>query len=352
MTALLVASIMLLHRFSARYWRGYVLAAAAFFVGSAPWWGYNLQHDWAALGFLTTGFDSPVDAPSILETGVGFLFLGLPALYGLRAPWQPGIEPTIGVLMTGAVLLLLAVDRLGGRYGHARYKWQVPAARRVEAERWIWFVFGAFTLVFFASAFSDSTGRYLMPLWVPAAIGLALGLDRLRRVGWFLPAALTSVLLAAQTASVLRVAQTPGLHTQLIAELQTPAVFDQQVLDFLEQHGYTRGYAGYWTSYRLILRSDETVILATHLPYEDKVNGAISNRYPAYDAIVAAADRVVWITLNFPELDDAIAARMAEAGVRYRTQDFGPYRVYYDLSEHIAPADLGLNQWPPAPMPS
>jgi hypothetical protein len=51
---------------------------------------------------------------------------------------------------------------------------------------------------------------------------------------------------------------------------------------------------------------------------------------------------VVWITQNFPELDALIAARLAAVGITYQTRQIGRYRVYYDFSARIAPADVGL----------
>jgi hypothetical protein len=84
------------------------------------------------------------------------------------------------------------------------------------------------------------------------------------------------------------------------------------------------------------------VILDSSLPYDGRGTVGGDNRYPPYVAEVAAAARVVWITQNFPELDAMIAVRLAEIGITYQTLAIGRYRVYYDFSARIAPADVGL----------
>ncbi len=341
-----------------RHWRGVALAGAAFLVGSAPWWWYNLRHDWAALAFLTGGFEPGpgVEPISPAEALIGLLVLGLPALYGLRGPWEAGFTVTAGVILAGLVYLLLVTDLLAGGYARLRGKTHHRAQRgcdrrarqEMKSAGWVWLVFGVFTVVFALSSFSDATGRYLMPVWVPAAIGVALGLERLRRAGWAIPAVALGLLLAFQAGSVFRATTEPtGLTPQLVERLRTPAEYDAPLLDFLAEAGYAHGYAGYWASYRLAFRSGEAVIFDTALPYHEQGYNPENNRYPPYVAAVAAASRTSWITQNFPELDALIAARLAARGITYRVRDFGPYRVYFDFSARVDPRELGLDSQRP-----
>jgi hypothetical protein len=298
-TAILVTGLIGLRYFSLRQWRGYALAAAGFLIGSAPWWVYNLQHDWAALDFLIGGFQPApgVEPISPGEALIGLLVLGLPALYGLRYPWEAGFSLTVGIAAGALVYLVLATDgiarlthknphdqgaasqsdrlmrRHGGstsppgplsKYGEGETNGdQVPSPRvesyaqhtrdyrgevHGQARRWAWIVFGVFVSVFTLSSFSDATGRYLMPVWVPAAIGIALGLDRLRRAGRLVPALLLGGLLVMQASTVIRAAQTGvGLTPQLVERLRTPVADDTALIDFLRDTGYTRGYASYWS---------------------------------------------------------------------------------------------------------
>ncbi len=367
-------------------WRSYALCAAAFLVGSAPWWLYNLGHDWASLDFLLGGFGHApgADPVSRAAASVALIGLGLPALYGLRLPWEADFALGAGALAAALVYVALVTDSLAGSLARLRRKAGPPTLtdplgvsfpppqtpppqgeRGLErasvslsppggkgrgwgaydpARRWVWTVFGVFAAVFLLSPFTDATGRYLLPLWVPTAIGVALGLDRLRRAGKIVAAGALAALLAAQAGTVLRAAQMEtGLTPQLVEALRIPARHDEPLLDFLAAEGYAHGYAAYWTSFRLIFRSGEALILDTALPYDAQGYRPVTDRYPPYRAQVEAAEHVVWITQNFPALDARVAEELGAAGVSYRTRDFGPYRVYYAFSRRVSPRDFGLD---------
>lgn len=345
-TACLVAAALGLRTLAwrPRPWRGYVWLALAFFVGSAPWWVYNLRHDWEAMTFLTGGFRPlpGVEPVSALEATAGLLVLGLPALYGLRFPWESGLALSPGIIIAGLVYLVLLVEMLASAL--ARRTAQSGEGRLRYAHRWVWGVFAAFALIFIASPFTDATGRYLLPLMAPAALGVALGVERVRAHSRVVAAGLLAVLLTAQTSLLIRAAQTgTGLTAQLVENLRTPAHYDTAVLTFLDKEGYTHGYAAYWTSFRLIFRSGERLVLDTALPYDEHGYRPGNDRYPPYREQVAAAPRVVWITQSFPTLDALIAARLGRAGVTFQARDFGPYRVYYDFSRRVSPAEFGLD---------
>jgi hypothetical protein len=349
-SVLVVVGVLGLRHFSRRRWRAYLLAGGCFLVGSAPWWLYNLRHAWAALDFLAGGFEpapgvEPISPPEAL---LALVILGIPAILGLRYTWEPRFITTPGALLALALYLLLATvlitEGRAIRRARARGDPPPPVTTYPAAARGLGLLFGVFAVIFVVSPFSDATGRYLMPLWIPAALGLALALDRLRRAGRLVPALALGLLLAFQAGSVIRAAQTgTGLQPQLIDRLHTPAADDQRVLDFLDAHGCTHGYASYWASFRLIFRSDEQVILATTLPYTGSGYNPDNNRYPTYVQAVDQADCVVWITHNFPDIDTVIVQRLAAAGITYRTADRGHYRVYYDFSERVSPSQLGLD---------
>jgi hypothetical protein len=338
--ALVVAGLLGLRHFSARLWRSYGLAAVAFVLGSLPWWLYNLRHDWEALAYLFNGYGTPGGASfTAAERALGLVGLGLPALYGLREPAAAGFPLSFESLLILPLLLILLIDFLITLPRRVR---QEPTAR-LRAEGWVWLVFGVFALIFLASSFFDTTGRYQMPLWTPASIGLALGIDRLRRSGPALSAIALGLLLAFQGGTLVRLTQSgDGLQFQLAEQLRIPARYDAPLIAFLADEGYTYGYASFWTAYRIAFRSHERVIFDSILPYMEQQAGADANRYPPYVEAVGGAERVVWITQNFPALDRAIEAALAEAGVRAQVREFGPYRVYYDFSRRVSPRDLAL----------
>ena len=53
------------------------------------------------------------------------------------------------------------------------------------------------------------------------------------------------------------------------------------------------------------------------------------------------------MTANLPELDKAIEASLNKAGVSYSKQKIGSYTVFYGLSRHVTPEELGLHDLGP-----
>ncbi len=312
-------------------WRGLWLmvlgAAAAFVIFSAPWWMYNFSHDWESVRFLLGGFQSGAARVTIDDKLIGLIFLGLPGVFGLRFPWA--MSPWAGVwafpLAIGYVMALLFAAR----------------SRRMPL---LWLMVAVFTLVFVLSGFGvDATGRYLLPLVAPLAIILGAQIEAARqRLSWAILLALPFLTVNLLGTVIAMRSVPPGLTPQFDPATDFPNDQDQAVIDFLVQHGGQHGYATYWVAYRLAFLSHENVILAPLLPYKASLVYTASDRYPPYTAEVEAAERLVMVTANLPQLDQAIAQQLRSGGITYRRQAIGPYTVFYDLSQRVTPAALGL----------
>lgn len=333
-TPLVVTSLLILKRFSLRHWRGYGVAAICFVIGSLPWWIYNLQHDWAALGFLTNNNSTSTENTlSVAEKFIALVLVGFSSLYGFRFPWESNFQRGIITFLAGGVyLLLITVWIRQGRKTPLRGGGVVQLC------------FAVLGAVFMFSSFQDATGRYLMPLWIPATLGIALGLERLRQLTPWLAAASLAILLLFQGMTILRAAYHPtGIQAQLDANLIVSDADDQTLIGFLESQGYHYGYTSYWVSYKLSFLTHERLIFDTSLPYDAQGYRLNNNRYEPYQEQVAKAEQIVWITQQLPELDRAIERLFQTAQIEYQTIQIGPYRVYYEFSERVIPSDFGLD---------
>ena len=86
-------------------------------------------------------------------------------------------------------------------------------------------------------------------------------------------------------------------------------------------------------SFRLAFESGEEIILAPLLPYRENLRVAASdNRYPQYTEAVARAERVVYVTVNQPELDKVLRERFSSMGITFSEEIVGPYRVFYEFA--------------------
>jgi hypothetical protein len=218
----------------------------------------------------------------------------------------------------------------------------------VTADQVILLNFVLLGLVFIASHFQDATGRYLMPLWVPATIGIAIGLMHLQRFGKYAAALGLLGLLVFQFATVLQAAKSDvGITGQLDSDLLSSEADEAALIDFLSENDYRYGYTSYWVSYETMFKTDEAFIFDTSLPYDDNGYRPHNNRYPPYTNAVARASDPVWITQYLPELDRLIEDAFDMAGIDYAVEAIGPFRVYHQLSERVAPSDFGLDSTEP-----
>jgi hypothetical protein len=321
-----------------------VVALGGFFVGSAPWWLFNLQHDWQALAFYVARTDEGQFAgnsvPSLpLEQRVlGLLFLGLPTLIGLRFPWQPSFfAPLIG-----AVVLFIygvAFVRLlrGARTPQGTHPLK-PGARALVVG-----MVGLFCLLFFVSKFSiDPTGRYFLPLAVPFGIVLGTLIDTLpartrllrtprqRQMG---QAALVGIVLVYFAAGQISAASVePGLTTQFNLDSHIPNTYDEELIAFLDEQNLYAGYSTYWVTFRLAFLSDERMQYSSALPYKPSLEYTPADeRYPAYKATADQTERIAYITANVAEVRASLERIFDEGGIRYDKTVIGPYHIYYNF---------------------
>lgn len=336
-TPLAVVGLWGVWHFSAHRWRGYALAMGLFLLGSAPWWVYNLNHDWAALAFLTS--NDPSTSQHTLtwaEKSLALILVGFSSLYGFRFPWDARFQSGLSVILAGIVYLALLSLWLQERLGrHQAWLWRGQGVVLAN--------FGVLSAVFMFSSFQDATGRYLMPLWIPATLGIALALERLRCFSPRLASISLAILVAFHALTTLPAIQHPsGIQAQLDSALITQDSDDQAMIAYLDAQGYRYGYTSYWVSYKLIFLTQERLIFDTSLPYDTEGYRPNNNRYAPYVEQVAQAETVVWITQAMPELDRLIEEAFQEAQISYQVEVIGPYWVYHRLSRPVAPAEFGF----------
>ncbi len=306
-------------------------------IFSAPWWIYNAQHDWESVRFLLGGFKDVPGTPhaTLPDKIFNFLVVGLPALSGTRYPWTfPLIVPTIGV-----ALLFLAI--LTGP--------RLAPVRKPQVTRLLWIMIAGFTVIDLLSSFGmDPTGRYLLPLFIPLTILVAMNLNALRRRFRWVVIAVPILIAVNLAVTISAMGGSRGLTSQWDPASDIANSSDQAVIDFLNSHYIRYGYSTYWASYRLDFLSHEAVILTPELPWRASLYYVQSDeRYLPYKTLVDQADSPALLTANLPNLDTIIAERLDAAGIHYSRQALGPYTVFYDLSRKVNPADLGLQSLGP-----
>lgn len=309
---------------------GILIAAVFFLIGSAAWWGFNLDNNFAPLRFYIVGGErgefAGTDIPPLPfgERVIGLIFLGLPAVFGLRFPWSPVyVLPVIGV---GVLVIFLAA-----LIGLMRGKSPLKAHAR-------WFVIGMivmFCALFVISRFSiDPTGRYFLPIMLPLGIVLGTLVESLwhsrRSVAFAVIALVIGYFLAGQITAATN--NPPGITTQFNLDTHIPNTWDSELIAFLDEHQLYHGYTNYWVSFRLAFLSGDRMQYSAALSYKPDLSYTpADDRYLPYRDATNAADRIAYITANVSEVKAWLESQFADRGVTYEYAQVGVYHIYYDF---------------------
>lgn len=316
-------------------WRYYLVAAVGFFVGGLPWWLYNFSHDWQALEVLVSpGYVSF----TIFEKLIGLIFIGLPGLVGMRAPWASAFFPWALVILVFGFYVIVAVFNYKNRN-------EIRDAFR-DGGFTILFVFIiVFGLAFILSGFGfDSTGRYLLPLYQPLVFFVSVFVLLLwKRNPWLAYAAVLVVLGLNVWGTWLGASSSEKITTQLSETSRFDNQDDAALIAFLEKNDLDFGYSNYWVSFRLAFLSNEELIYLAKMPYREDMKYSYSDtRYLPYETLVEESGQVNFITAKQPDLDEFLRDWFASRGITYQEEAIGVYRVFYDLSSRIDADDFGF----------
>jgi len=329
-------------RWKARLAPYYLTLALAFVLASSPWWIDTVRSGGAALKVL---LETSLAPTTIQERILGFAFLGLPTLIGFRNPWSPDYYP---LPMTFLAIVL--------HLGMLTFILTALRRRRIELSPGAVLLLGVLTagflVLFLGSHFGiDSTGRLLLPMYLPVLLGLAafvVGAYQWRAWAGIGVLCLTLLLNGFATWSAAK--SEARITTQFDPITRFDNQHDAQLIRFLEDSGEWSGFGNYWVSFRLAFLSDERLIYLARLPYKADLSYTWGDdRYPPYRDLVVSSSRVAYITTLLPVLDERIRSALEASGIGFEERQIGPYHVFFHLSAPVAPDAIGLVAEPAPP---
>lgn len=310
-----------------------------FLIGSYPWWQVAFQTGLLKLIQELLGSAVSIEQGNwFIRSGmhlVYFLIFGLPAVFGLRPPWE---VRWLGLPLLPFVLLLWGV----------LFWWFPRLLKNVsEADRRGWNLLicsvGLLAAGFILTSFGlDPSGRYFLPLVVPLSLMAGWGIANIpiRRELRFMALLLLVVYHMVGTVQAAW-KNPPGITTQFDPVSWIDHRYDQALMEFLQSEGETRGYTNYWVTYPLAFNSREQLLFSPRLPYHSDLRYTPrDDRIPEYTRQVLESPRVAYITtLNF-ELDNALKTGFTRLDVTWQEQVIGDYHVYFKLSRPVRPEEL------------
>ena len=317
-----------------------LVATAGIAIGAAPWLIYAIQTGPSSLMSELFGTAVAVEkTPWIVQSGqhlFNFVLLGLTALLGFRPPWGVrwlGLPMMPGILVFWGAVVYAWFWRWKPEDGSRWKKWMLTGVGISVVAGFVFTPFGV-----------DPSGRYFLPLYMILTIAAAKGVLLLVKEPKRQVLAVAFVLvfhLWGTLQCALR--YPPGITTQFDAVAVVDHHYNDELIDFLMAEGETRGYSNYWVAYPTAFLSQEEVIFTPALPYHQDMRFTTrDDRYAPYREMVAASEKVAYITTNHPVLNDYLRAEFEAADVSWDEKVIGDYQVFYHLSRDIRPEEMGL----------
>jgi 4-amino-4-deoxy-L-arabinose transferase-like glycosyltransferase len=316
----------------------FLVFLAVLIAGAYPWWQSSLQT--GLFTQLRELFGSAVSIEKdnwFIRSGKHlfyFVFLGLPAVFGMRPPWE----------MRWLALPLLPFILMAWGW----FFWKAPALIRKETQfarsGWLMLASSAGLLAvgfIFTSFGLDPSGRYFLPLAVPLAL-LAAKVILSAPVPRYVRVVIPTIMLAFTAIGTIQSALTPpGITTQFDRVTWIDHRYDGELIQFLKDNGETRGYTNYWVAYPLAFESREEILFVPRLPYHADLRYTDrDDRIPAYTQAVEQSGQTAYITTFNPALDKALTAEFSRLGVTWQEKTIGDFHIFYRFSRPVRPLEI------------
>lgn len=285
-----------------------------FLLGGAPFWAYNLTHEFASFGIF--GRSRLKDLGDHID---GLFGEALPILLGARRFWQEvDLFPFARISMYYLYAILLTAIFLRARMG--------------KANRAIWSLLGFCVCcgaVFVCSSFGwlSQAPRYLLPMYAgvfPLAATAVVTWYRLSApLGYICTAAILCLNLAS---SFLGGQALPG--EPIVYNGERVARDHQSLIAWLRQHHITWVRTNYWIGYRLAFETNEDIRFTMfQTPHETRIKD-----YEEIGERVPLSQRPLILV---PSQSLIVEKGLKAAGYNFERVDVGGYAILWNLrSQH------------------
>lgn len=319
------------------------MAVPTFFLGSLPFWIYNIQHPLTSFRYLLGGSSKPVFAPHIgyLDVAQHLVARDLPHVLGVPWNWagSMGVEWFARGMAGLAAVAFLVVAA-----------WRVrQIARRKGSDGWVGqpidlpLIFVPVVLVVYVfSGFGkpavnaygiDASGRYLIPLLAILPILLAAALDALGRRRLLLACGALLVILGLNlysnyAAQPLKMFQSPYFN-------RLPAS-SKDLIQYLRDNGLRHVWTDIGIALPLMFDSGEDILATDYFaPWV-----ASNNYFPAVRRAVTDADTSAYVVIGLPGQPTRLESKLRELGVGYTVKELSPYVVLVPRSRKVLPTEV------------
>lgn len=314
---------------------GWWVALMGFVIGSAPFWIYNLTHEWATFTQIFGATDyTPADMGAIIHHLRADL---VPRLVTGDAKWGSGgrgwqVLPVM--IYYAGLLALLGSLKFWPRASGRSLRWMLALFVLVLPLMYLFSGYGQTALNPWGL---DATGRYVLMLHTALPVGvaaLAVSLWRApQRVGKIIGVALTAAVIGANGLGLLRTDPARAFDSPYYDRL--PANL-QPLIDYLNSQGVRHVWLDNGIGHVLMFQTQERILAADY--YDTFLTDGFL-RFPDVLEAVEQAGRTAFVVPVYPDQQaPPIERALDSAGIGYTAADVLPTLRVYLPDEHLDPA--------------
>ncbi len=305
-----------------RFWQGALAClcgAAAFFVGSLPYWAYNVAH-----GFPSLGMFGLADSEAVKKHAEGLFSEAIPILLGAVRFWHseeifPGAAACAYVLyasMLGSLLVLRRKQVLMLLSG---------CVDRKQPIEMVLAVIPLSCIIFVASTYGwlSQAPRYLLPMYVSLFVSVGFCVSALAARSRSLATGCIAGILGLNIASAYlggrAIAGEP-----IVFNAERVARDDSELIAALDSLGIRYVRTNYWIGYRLAFETNERITFSMFQePHQVRI--------PEYEAALAPAARERTPLVLVPGEAELVRGALRAAQVPFSERAVAGYVIMYDL---------------------
>ncbi|HMO02169.1 MAG TPA: glycosyltransferase family 39 protein [Oligoflexia bacterium] len=301
--------------------KSFLLATPFFFIGSYPFWRYNLYNNFESFTF----FGSISHSETILRHLAVLKVQALPIILGAFRQWSENeiFEGAFYLAYFALILLFLIIIVFRWRQICLTSFFHPPVSAKVEL---LGMVFVVALAIFAVSKFGwlSQSPRYLLPVYLPLYLltGVALSIAAERSSRMLANLALLLVIFFNLSSSYLGgryLSGEPFVAAGVRAELD-----HSELINWLKEKKISYLRTNYWLGYRIAFETREEVKFALFgAPYEARILNYQENA----EGITRSALPILAVSSQAGAIREALTA----LGWRFSEAWVNNYAIFYDL---------------------
>lgn len=296
-----------------------VLGLFAWFIGSLPFWIYNIQNQWSSFGMFAAAKES-----KLIKHIEGFFTQALPILLGGSRFWQvediyPG-SVKIAAIIYISLFLFFCVVRFSALIRVLKGQFDKDSFPEIL---FIFLVCCACVFVFSSFGWLSQAPRYLLPMYAGIFPLLGLVLDRSFNYSKLVTIFIFGLLIVANLSSSYFGGRVlPG--EPIVYKGSRVSKDHSELIKWLDDHKISYVRTNYWIGYRLAFETlEKTKFIVSHEPTQTRIQewaDSVSKEQ----------------ALSFPFIAVPLQAKHIRKGlelmhIEYKEQVLSGYHLFYDL---------------------